>query len=255
MSWTSGRDLREQLQKRWQRGDILRARLDDEPLFPLQLRLRKPGARDVSEHFAAVADWVADLRAGAKPQRGYGYTIHWQERRHRVHGRNQLPHAISVDTQADALRWLDCNAAAKRFDRLAETTLTRFPELRGWVRKRPLKMLEQAAIWNDVLTVLAWFQAHPQPGVYLRELDIPGIHTKFIETHRGLLAELLDAVLPAATIDTAASGVRGFNRRYGLRDKPALIRLRPFSDPAPRIRAGRGARAQARRRTSCMVPR
>ncbi|MBM1144511.1 hypothetical protein GN155_012065 [Alcanivorax sp. ZXX171] len=230
MSWTSPADLRAQLEKYWPRGDILRARLDDEPLFPLTLRLHKPGARDLTERFAEVADWVRTLREGAKEKKGFGYTVHWRQRRHRVQGANDLPDAITVDTEEDALRWLGRRDDAALFSRLADSTLKRFPELRNWLRQRPLRALEQASAWGDILTVLAWFQAHPRPGVYLRELDIPGIHTKFIETHRGLLTELLDAVLPAGVIDTSATGVRGFNRRYGLRDKPALIRFRLLDD-------------------------
>ena len=46
-----------------------------------------------------------------------------------------------------------------------------------------------------------------------------------------MLAELLDLALPAAAIDQSASGLAGFNRRYGLRDKPERIRCR-FLDPS-----------------------
>ena len=53
-----------------------------------------------------------------------------------------------------------------------------------------------------------------------------GSDSKFIETHRGLISEWLDLILPDSAIDTSAAGSRGFNRRYGLRDKPALV---PFS--------------------------
>lgn len=230
MSWTSPTDLRQQLEKYWQRGDILRPRLDENELFPLTLRLRKPGARDLTERFAAVADWVRALRDGSKDNKGYGYTVHWRQRRHRVQGANDLPDAITVDTEDDALRWLNRRDDAARFSQLAERTLAVFPALQSWLRLRPLRALEHEPIWDDLLAVLAWFQAHPRPGVYLRELDIPGIHTKFIEAHRGLLAELLDAVLPADAIDAGATGVRGFNRRYGLHDKPALIRFRLLDD-------------------------
>lgn len=226
MTWTTPGDLRAQLEKYWQRGDILRAQLGGEALFPLNLRLRKPAARDLTERFADVADWVQALREGSKARRGLGYTVHFREQRHRVHGANKLPHAITVDTQHDALRWLGRKSEAKRFSELADTTLEVFPALRNWLLKRPLRALEHEPVWHDLLTVLAWFQAHPRPGVYLRELDIPGIHTKFIETHRGLLAELLDAILPQAATDPGATGVRGFNRRYGLKDKPLLIRFR-----------------------------
>lgn len=230
MNWTSPADLRQQMEKYWRRGDILRARLGDEPLFPLTLRLCKPAARDLTERFAEVADWVRALRESAKDNKGFGYTVHWRRQRHRVQGANELPDAITVDTEEDALRWLGRREDAARFSRLADRTLKPFPALRPWLVQRPLRALEHEPVWNDVLAVLAWFQVHPRPGIYLRELDIPGIHTKFIETQRGLLTELLDAVLPAEVIDIDATGVRGFNRRYGLRDKPALVRFRLLDD-------------------------
>ena len=57
--------------------------------------------------------------------------------------------------------------------------------------------------------------------MYLR-----GVDTKFVESHRGLLTELLDHVLPETAVDQTASGVRGFNQRYGLLSEPPLVRFR-----------------------------
>jgi hypothetical protein len=60
----------------------------------------------------------------------------------------------------------------------------------------------------------------------LRQLDIPGVDTKFVEAQRSILAELLDIVLPGDAIERTVSGVREFNQRYGLRVEPPLIRFR-----------------------------
>jgi hypothetical protein len=57
-------------------------------------------------------------------------------------------------------------------------------------------------------------------------VDIPGVHTKFIEAHRGVLAELLDIVLPPEAIDPTVSGATRFAKRYGFREKPVRIRFR-----------------------------
>jgi len=69
-------------------------------------------------------------------------------------------------------------------------------------------------------------QAHPRPGVYLRQVDLPGIHSKFIEAHRGVLAELFDLALPASAVAGEHTGVGGFCARYGFCEKPLRIRLR-----------------------------
>lgn len=87
--------------------------------------------------------------------------------------------------------------------------------------------LEEADDWHRMLAALERFRAHPCPGVYLRQIDAEGVHTKFIEERKGLLAELLDRVLPTEAVDTAAgTGASAFEARYGLRTKPALVRLR-----------------------------
>jgi hypothetical protein len=62
--------------------------------------------------------------------------------------------------------------------------------------------------------------------VYLRQVDIADVHSKFIEGYRGVLAELLDCVLPPETIGLPFSGVNQFAARYGFRDKPLRIRFR-----------------------------
>ena len=35
-----------------------------------------------------------------------------------------------------------------------------------------------------LLDVVTWLRAHPRPGIYLRQVDLPGIHSKFIERHK-----------------------------------------------------------------------
>lgn len=226
MSWTTPAELRAQVARLWERGDMLRARLTGEPLFPLRLRLRRPSSREVADRFGEVGDWIRCLQAGSREQRGAGYAIEWRRINHRVHGTNRVPDSVTVPSERDALSLIGRTAQAEQFQALVTTTLERFPSLEPWLAQRSLTALEQARHWDAVLAVLSWFAAHPRPGLYLRQLDIPGVDTKFIESHRKLLAELLDRLLPEEAIDRAASGARGFERRYGLRAKPALIRLR-----------------------------
>jgi hypothetical protein len=103
-------------------------------------------------------------------------------------------------------------------------------ELLPWIVKRPLDLLEHADDWERILSVVSWFRDHPRPGLYARQIDVPDVHTKFIETHRRLLAELLDLALPAAAIDPQALGAQVFDRRYGLLAKPSLVRFRVLDE-------------------------
>lgn len=235
MRWTTPASIAEQVLRRWNRGEILAARVTGETLFPLEMRLKRPSARQVADRFGEVQDWARTLARASRDSRGFGFTLRLETLRNRVQGRNALPVAAIIATESDALRLIRRQAEAERFEALADGTLARHPALRGWLARHPLTVLAHAEHWQRVLAVLDWFVAHPRPGLYLRQLDIPGVDSKFIEAHRRLLAELLDAVLPEQAVDREAPGVRRFNQRYGLRSDPPLVRFR-LLDPALTIR-------------------
>jgi len=218
--WTTAADLKRQLLRYWDRGEILRSRLQDEPLFPLKLRLRSPTSRDLAAHFDEVRQWINQI------SKLEGYDIQWKEIRHPIHGRNSLPQALYVAEESTALKLIGKSRQAAIFQELSNTTLQAFPELKSWLIKHPRKLLQQADHWLQILQVLSYFQQHPNSGLYLRQLDIAGVDTKFIEQHRGLLSEMLDLILPEDIVNSDATGAKGFNRRYGLKDEPALIRFR-----------------------------
>lgn len=235
-SWTSPDELVTQVRQCWISGRLLASRLDIEgSMFPLKLRLRKAGSRDLTDHFDAVRHWVAQLIEHSRECRGFGYQIEWRTLEHRTRGSNRLPRAIVVPSAEDALSLIGKTAQARRFDQLSTELLAEFPSLRNWLVRRPLEALKRADEWPRLLAILRYFRAHPRPGRYLRQLDIAGVDTKFIETRRGLLSELLDAVLPSEAIDPSASGAAGFNRRYGLASRPVVVRFR-ILDPALGLR-------------------
>jgi hypothetical protein len=234
MAWTTPKDVRAQIQRLWERGRILGARLAGEPLFPYSVRLSRPDARELSDRFADARAWIRALEEDSKNASGAGYDVIYAEINHRELGANRVPDAIVVASEDDALSLIGKRRSAETFDRLVQVTREACPELIPWIARRPLALLEHADDWPTILALLGWFRSHPRPGLYVRQIDVPGVHTKFIEERRKLLAELLDLVLPFETISGDAVGVTGFERRYGLRSKPALIRFR-ILDPRWRI--------------------
>lgn len=67
----------------------------------------------------------------------------------------------------------------------------------------------------------------------MRQVDLPGLHSKFIGAHRPVVSELLDLSLDPEIIDEDAVGPLNFARRYGFRTKPIRIRVRgllPYKD-------------------------
>ncbi|WP_321531805.1 DUF3322 domain-containing protein [uncultured Desulfuromonas sp.] len=228
MTWTTPADLKAQVQRLWERGRLLAPLVNDESLFPRRLTLKGPGSRQLSERFSEVRDWIGQLSAAAGP-----YRIEWRSVNHRVLGNNTIPATIWIDTLEDALRLIGKKRDTDQFAALVELTRAQQPGLLPWLAKRPLRVLELAESWSQLLAVVAWLLEHPRPSIYLRQIDLPGVHTKLIEAHRGVLAELFDLVLPDESIDEAYTGIGGFCRRYGFLDKPSRVRFRMLDPNVP----------------------
>ncbi len=220
MSWTSPADLRAQVQKLWDKGQLL---LPASDAFPLRLRLMGPTSQELTLRFDETRSWVNSLRQGALHLR-----VVDREFRHSVLGHNAVPNEVWLDTLTDALALIGKQKEARRFAGLVQITGAEQPRLLPWLEKRPLNALALADSWPRLLGVVSWLQAHPRPGIYLRQVDVPGVDSKFMESSRGVLAELFDLALPAEAIDVSAGGASQFCRRYGFRDKPLRIRFRLY---------------------------
>ena len=220
MNWSGPNDLKAKLMRLWERGDLLREALADSHRFPLRLPLRTPDSTSLSNRFDEVRSWAAELAKESVLR------LEMREVQHRVQGAQQLPACAWIDTLEDALRWLHKLDEWNRFAGMVETTRNSLPNLLPWMEKHPQDALTLESDWLRLLVVVSWLVNNPHPNIYLRQVDIPGVHTKFIEAHRGVLSELLDLALPAEAVDYTKSGSRQFAARYGFLDKPVLIRFR-----------------------------
>ncbi|UIT41223.1 Wadjet anti-phage system protein JetD domain-containing protein [Xylella fastidiosa] len=231
MNWTTPASLYARVERLWNQGDLLRALVTDTHAmtWPHRLTLQTPNAADLSNRFQAVRDWVQAIVG--TPQ----IRIQRREWKHRVQGTQQVPEAVYLDTLQDALAFIGKTHEALQFEAVWQQTAAAQPVLLAWLLRRPTQALEVADRWERLLAVVAWLQAHPRPGVYLRQVDVPGVDSKFIETHKSVLTALLDLALPPESIDTAASGVRQFTRRFGFLDKPVPIRFRLLDAALPSL--------------------
>jgi len=229
MNWTRATDLRAQVQRLWDRGTLLASMVSGESLFPNRLLLKCPTSTEMANHFDDVRVWISELRAISHCR------LEMREFKHRIFGANAIPSAAWIDSVDDAIALIGKRRDVVRFIVLLDETTERQPQLLGWLANRPLDALALAEVWSRLLDIVAWLQTHPRPGIYLRQVDIPGVHSKFIEAHRGILVALLDIALPVDAINLSASGVNQFASRYGFLDKPQRIRFRNLAPEFGRL--------------------
>ena len=221
MSWTGAKDLKAKLMRLWERGDLLREAVTESSRFPVRLSLKTPDSADLSSRFDEVRSWTTELMAGPVPR------LEFREVQHRVQGAQRLPASAWIDSLDDALDWLNKREEWNRFLSQVEITRRSFPGLLPWLEKYPLEALALAGEWPRLLAVVEWRVNNPRPNIYLRQVDLPGLHTKFIERHRGVLSELLDLALSSEVIGSNTKPLASqFAARYGFLEKPVMIRFR-----------------------------
>ncbi len=229
-SWTRNSDIKKRLEKKWNKGEFLARSVSPDPFEPLHIPLKRPNARELANEFEAARAWVAHLVHHAGTERKKGYAIEWQEVNHRTLGKNKIPQRVVFRTLEEIFDYLAKTAEADRYEKRFKEITTRFPELEELLKEKPHEVLAHDPDWETLLAIVDHIRAHPRPGIYLRQLEIPGVDTKFIETRKAWLTRLLTCLLPPEAVDTDAKGPSAFEHRFGFRAKPARIRFRTL-DP------------------------
>jgi len=212
-----------------------------ELIFPITVRFRTPNGKEILKKFDTVREWIRTLRQHSKevPPMSTGYETVWDTLRHRTLGDQQLPRQIIFSTPDDWLAFIRKEKEYRTFLDLMTQTKNELPELLNYLGDHPLKALEEAPHWPELMTVCQWFKSHPRPDRYIRELDISGVDTKFIESRKSVLMGLLPMVLVSEDyeVEITALSQHGFERKFGLKYDPPLVRFR-LLDPNPMKHGG-----------------
>jgi hypothetical protein len=199
----------------------------DETSWPWEIPLGIPGEQSAAAQLDAVRAWVRAWQAWT----GTG-TLEWTERRWRTLGTQTLPEQLRFDDPRQVASWLN---EIERWDRACcrhGALIQRWPVLVGRLSKFFNVLADYPdADFGRLIAALDWLEQHPASSLYLRQLPIPGLDTKWIEARKGVLSELLCHII-------GHSGNAGdFYSMCGLRRPPFQLRMR-LLDPALRARVG-----------------
>lgn len=199
--------------------DFLVSEMTEQPFFPREItRIGRITSKDIllrlDEHKAAIAE----LQKSALQ---WGYTLEMHEKNFDKIGNQKIPDRILIPSAEVYLRILRRKDELNIFSRNWQIIRREMPQLIEWCQRNPNRLISHNT-WEDTLSVCHYFQTHPCPDLYIRELPID-IHTKYIEEHKDLLRSLLDALLPTSAIRSEG---KTFEERYGLKSAEPLIRIR-----------------------------
>lgn len=205
----------------------------------VSLPLKPPAEPQTTAKLDAVMSWIRAWETASTqlPERAH---LEWASRRWRTWGRQRLPVRLRLTSpQAVAAwtgqlrEWRRLTSAAGMLVQWAQDTVP-LPVLR--------RVLGAAAELNAddherLLAVLTWLRENPRSGLFIRELPIIGIDSKWLETHRGIVSPIITSLTGESSLGfrTAEPRIRvrllgGYDSRSHL-----LAGLRDVEAPASEI--------------------
>lgn len=185
------------------------------------------GDKKPNEDTVKFEEELTELISCSKEKKGYGYTIEYQTVKTKRHGIQDIPTSISFKTEYDYLKYINEEKATAKFKKDITSILSSFPELKDWIYKYPIKVIEND--WESLLKVCKYFKETPQPHLYIRELPIQ-VHTKFIENNKGIIRELLDIII----MEYINDGEKHFESRFGFKYDEPLVRFKVLDEAISR---------------------
>ncbi len=200
--------------------------------WPLRVTLASFTEREVSTRMDAVTQWAGEWHR-AELGLPAGMTLVWETRQWPRLGEQRFPSRLVIDSPGALAAWVNessrWNLARSRRNALVRV----FPHVaRSSVCRRHLAVLTD---WTEqdverLHALLAWFDANPRSGHYLRQIPMPGIDTKWIEPRKAVVRDFLLATRGQPLAATS----KDFHEICGLRKPSAKLRFRIL---CPNLRA------------------
>ena len=229
--WTKVADLVAVLRRRWNSGRYLKAYARGEPWEPVVLAIKGPNADELLHRFEEARKWAAAFEADADRS----MQIEYRTVGGRHVGTNRIPARLRVVDFPSLCSVLGTEGEVRILDQLMATTRSEMPSLSMWAADHPLALLEHRDVWSRILLTAAWIAGHDTRDTYVRQIDVEGVDTKFVERHKKLLSELLPLVLPPGQVDPSEAE---FARRFRFLNKPLYIRFRILDPKLSRFPPG-----------------
>jgi hypothetical protein len=185
-------------------------------------RIIIPG--DKTYNKTTISDFQKEILAlvnQSKEKKGFGYTLDYQTIKTKTIGTQQLPTSIYFDTEKDFLKFLGKDKEVENFINDWQIIHKNFPELKDWIIKNPIKIIQHQSKWQSLLKVCNYFENCPKPNLYIRELPA-NVHTKFIESNQSIITELLDIIIE----NHINLNEKEFEKRFNLKFREPLVRFK-----------------------------
>lgn len=195
-----------------------------ENLFPLRLRFSPITSKKRKENFAQVEKILLEIRENSGEEKDFGYRVEWKREKSKSSGIWERPVGIFFDTKEDLLKLIEKQDEYTQLINLIQKTGSSFPELQFWLVQHWKELKKHSMDWDEILSICSFVKENVSNlgNKNIREMQIPDIHTKFIETRKALFYSLFDCILEKYRHIEEED----FYLRFGFLNPHPLIRIR-----------------------------
>lgn len=192
-----------------------------EEIFPHVIKLKRVKQSDIQKNYNTILKEINEIEKS-------GLNFEFKEFDFKTIGKQKLPVEVRFDKINDFLKFIGKQSEYSLFVTNYEKIISRYPALKTLFIARANQIIQNLAVWDKLLQICDYFVKNPKPNIYIRELSIQGIDTKFIEKNKTILDMLLSNILKQSEFDHKITkfGNYGFERKYGLKYPLPLIRFR-----------------------------
>jgi len=220
--------VRERLRKAYRSS--CRRWLEGTGAWPLSIPLGIPIERQARDHLAEVKGWQSRWHSW----RGEGEIV-WAERRWSGLGTQKVPERVLLYTPMQVAIWIGETGRWRRATERHALMTDRWPSLAGTLSGYYDVLADYAEDdFQGLFAMLNWLEAHPDSGLYIRQIPIVGVDTKWLLGRKALITDLLRA------IRAENSDIVDFYDLAGIRREPTLMRLRLLDSEVRRVAGGLG---------------
>ena len=209
------------------RRDWLELEYNGKTFEPLEVLIGDLSQDVAGRNVARLDEWLRAWRSiEEKDFEIVWKTVLW----HRIGGQRVIPERIRFLSPQGLIAFADTSGKSSQLFKRAlgrvQTTKTQSLAAAKAICHLNATLFEyDDETFDRLMKVARWLVEHPKADCYVRELPIEGVDTKWLETHIGVLAPVVNAMMPQVGVTA-----KNLEALWGLKRPSPLIRVRGLED-------------------------
>lgn len=215
------KEIEKKALKLYSSGEIFISFMQNKSLFPHTIKLKKPTQKILLDNLGNILGEMNKLK-------NLGLSLEYKEFDFKRMGLQNLPVSLIFMSEEEFLKYLKKSVEFELYKMAYTKSVKMFESLRELFLDKPNLLLQNLVILDELLEVCSFLQKNPKPNLYIRELSIRGIDTKFIQKNRAVIDMFLQTILDDNSYDKSLERLseNGFEKKYGFKFEEPLIRFR-----------------------------